>query len=57
MKSFACGDVVPGCDASWVCGSDDEILVAVAHHAAEAHGLTTVSDELVAAVRGAIANV
>lgn len=57
MKSFACGDVVPGCDASWVCGSDDEILVAVAQHAADVHGLTSVSSELVAAVRGAIVSV
>jgi predicted small metal-binding protein len=57
MKSFACGDVVPGCDASWVCGSDDEILVAVAHHAAEVHGLTSVPSSLVDAVRGAIVSV
>ena len=57
MKSFACGDVVPGCDARWVCGSDDEILVAVAQHAAEAHGLTSVPASLVDAVRGAIVTV
>lgn len=54
MKQFACGDVVPGCDASWVCGSDDEILSAVAAHAAQAHGLMTVPAELVSAVRSAI---
>ena len=57
MKSFACGDVVPGCDARFVCSTDDEILVAVAQHAASGHGLTTVSDDLVAAVRGAIVSV
>ena len=54
MKSFSCGDVVPGCNASWVCDTDDEILAAVAQHAAAVHGLTSVSPELVGAVRAAI---
>ncbi|MBG6191663.1 putative small metal-binding protein [Arthrobacter sp. CAN_A212] len=54
MKSFACGDVVPGCDARWVCSTEDEILVQVSTHAAVAHGLTTIPDELVQSVRGAI---
>jgi predicted small metal-binding protein len=53
MKSFSCGDVVPGCDAHWVCDTDDEILVAVARHAAEAHGLTSISAELAGAIRAA----
>jgi predicted small metal-binding protein len=57
MKSFACGDVVPGCDARFVCTTDDEILTAVAQHAAHDHGLTTVSTELVGAVRAAITTV
>jgi predicted small metal-binding protein len=57
MKSFSCGDVVPGCDASWVCDTDDDILVAVAQHAAGAHGLTSVPPELVAKVRAAIVTV
>ncbi|MFP5368165.1 MAG: DUF1059 domain-containing protein, partial [Actinomycetes bacterium] len=34
MKSFACGDVVPGCDARWVCSTEDEILQQVHEHAA-----------------------
>jgi predicted small metal-binding protein len=46
MKSFACGDVVPGCTASWVCSTDDEILVLVARHASKVHGLDAVSPEL-----------
>lgn len=53
MKKFRCGDVVPGCTASFT-GSDDEILSAVARHAHADHGLTSVSDELVAAVRSNI---
>ena len=47
MKSFACGDVVPGCEATWVCSTDDEILALVAEHANASHGITTVSPELV----------
>jgi predicted small metal-binding protein len=55
MKSFACGDVVPGCQARWLRSNDDEILAAVAEHAAIDHGLTEIPDELVQAVRSRIA--
>jgi predicted small metal-binding protein len=54
MKTFACGDVVPGCDARFVCPTDDDILAAVAQHAIADHGLTSVPAELVDAVRAAI---
>ena len=54
MKKFACGDVVPGCDAQWVCSSEEEVLAEVAAHAAEAHGITDVSPELVTLVRSHI---
>ena len=57
MKRFACGDVVPGCDASWVCSTEDEILAQVAGHARTAHGITEVGDDLVAAVRAHIVSV
>jgi predicted small metal-binding protein len=57
MKRFACGDVVPDCDASWVRSDEDEILVEVARHAADVHGITEPSPELVAAVRARIADV
>jgi predicted small metal-binding protein len=57
MKKFACGDVVPGCDASWVCSSEDDILANVAAHAAADHGLVEVSAELVSAVRANIISV
>jgi predicted small metal-binding protein len=57
MKAFACGDVVPGCEARWVCSSTDEILRAVAVHARAAHGLTNLSDELVASVSAAVVTV
>lgn len=54
MKSFACGDVVPGCDATFVCSSEDEILARVAHHARVDHGLTDIPAELVDQVRSRI---
>ncbi|MBX0299162.1 DUF1059 domain-containing protein [Cryobacterium sp. 1639] len=57
MKSFACGDVVPGCTASWVSSTDDEILVLVAQHASAAHGIETVTPELVESITDRIVSV
>ena len=54
MKQFLCGDVVPGCDARWVAKSEEELLGHVAQHAASAHGISEVSQELVDAVRAHI---
>lgn len=57
MKAFACGDVVPGCDARWVCSSDDEVLASVAQHAARAHQMDVVPEDVLTAVRSAIVTV
>ncbi len=57
MKRFACGDVVPDCEAVWVCSTEDDILSRVATHAAADHGLVEVSTELVSAVRASIVTV
>jgi predicted small metal-binding protein len=54
MKLFSCGDVVPGCEAHWERENEADILSAVAQHAADAHGMTSVSAELVDAVRAAV---
>jgi predicted small metal-binding protein len=54
MKQFACGDVVPGCDARWVCSTEEELLGRVAAHAAADHGLVELPDALVAEVRSRI---
>ncbi|MEZ5375516.1 MAG: DUF1059 domain-containing protein [Acidimicrobiales bacterium] len=54
MKKFACGDVVPGCDARFVCSSDEEVLAQVAEHAAAAHGLTDIPQEVIDQVIGRI---
>ena len=54
MKRFSCGDIVPGCAATWAASGDEEILTAVARRAAEVHGLTDLPIELVDAVRARI---
>lgn len=38
MKSFHCGDIIPGCTASFTAADDDGILVQTRRHAVEAHG-------------------
>jgi predicted small metal-binding protein len=50
VKQFSCGDVVPGCGATFVATSVDQVLDAVARHASHAHGL----DEVPAAVVDAV---
>jgi predicted small metal-binding protein len=57
MKQFSCGDVVPGCAATWVRSSVDEILAEVAQHAEVAHGIAEVPPALVAQVRERILDV
>jgi predicted small metal-binding protein len=54
MKTFACGDVVPGCTAHVTAADEAAVLGLVAAHAGADHGLATVSLELVSAVRAAI---
>ncbi|RFU21360.1 DUF1059 domain-containing protein [Geodermatophilus marinus] len=54
MKTFACGDVVPGCSARFTAGDAEGILAQVAGHARDDHGVTEVGPDLVAAVRAHI---
>ncbi len=54
MKQFACGTVVDGCDGVVTGETDDDVLAAAARHAAEAHGITEVPDELVTQIRAGI---
>ncbi len=55
MKQFACGSVVPGCQAVFVAEEEDEILRQVAEHARLDHGMTDIPQDLVEAVRDNIA--
>lgn len=57
MKRFRCGDVVPGCGATFHGASTEDILDQVARHARADHGLIDLPDALVEAVRGRIATV
>jgi predicted small metal-binding protein len=54
MKTFACGDVVPGCTSTFTGPDDAAVLAQVAAHATADHGLSTISPELVEQVRAAI---
>jgi predicted small metal-binding protein len=54
MKKFACANVVPGCDGVVTGETADDVLAAAAEHAASAHGMTEVPDEVVSAIRSGI---
>ena len=51
MQQYACGDVVPGCEARWVSDSADELLAEAVRHAVEDHGLSEVPTELLDRMR------
>jgi predicted small metal-binding protein len=51
---LACGDVMPGCSARFESGNRDELLGQVAAHAASAHGITTITPDIRAAVESKI---
>jgi predicted small metal-binding protein len=51
MKEFSCGDVVPGCTASFRAPTEEALLQQIARHARDDHGLTELSPDLVAAVK------
>ena len=43
MKTFACGDVIPGCGARFTAADEDGIFAQVAGHAAADHGVTDIT--------------
>ena len=45
---------MPGCSATFEADSQDELLALVAPHAAEAHGVTEITPEVLEAVTGAV---
>ncbi len=54
MKTFACGDVVPGCRARFSAADEEGIVAQVAGHAAADHGVPDMTPELVQAVHDRI---
>lgn len=57
MQEFCCGDVVPGCPASFRAVTEDALLELVAQHARDDHGLMELAPELIAAVKRRIRTV
>ncbi|MFV1961687.1 MAG: DUF1059 domain-containing protein [Acidimicrobiia bacterium] len=51
---FECTNVVPGCEARVNAETKEEVLQAAAAHAADAHGMTELSDEVVEKVKASI---
>ncbi len=54
MKQFACGEVVPGCEAHFESESEAEILREVRAHARDEHGMPEVPPEVVDSIRAKI---
>ena len=52
--SIACGDVMPGCAATFSAETKDELLGQVVAHAGADHGVTEVTPEVASAVDAAI---
>ena len=51
MKEFRCGELVPGCGATFQGESEDEILEQIAAHARDEHGMDEVPPEVVDKIR------
>ena len=54
MKQFACATVVDGCPGVVTGATVDDVLAAAAAHAAEAHGMNDLPDEVIEAVKAGI---
>jgi predicted small metal-binding protein len=54
MKQFSCGEVVPGCTATFHAETSEEILSAVAEHAQREHGMTHVPPAVLGQVQAHI---
>jgi predicted small metal-binding protein len=50
MFKLACGDVMPGCAARFEHTDKDRMLAGVAAHAASAHGITTITPEILSLI-------
>jgi predicted small metal-binding protein len=57
VKRFSCGDVIPGCDATFTAPDIDGIFAQAVPHGAAVHGIDEVTPELAATVRAHIHDV
>ena len=53
-KTIACTDLFPGCEFKAEAESEADLLQKVAAHAASAHGVSEITDEMVSKVKGCI---
>ena len=53
-KTIECNDLFPGCEFKAEAESEAELLQKVAAHAASAHGVTEITDDMVGKVKGCI---
>jgi len=51
MKHFACGDVIPGCGATFTGTTEDDVLRQAIDHARRDHGLQEIAPETIALAR------
>jgi predicted small metal-binding protein len=56
MKHFRCGDVIPGCTATFS-GSEQDILEQVTRHARDDHGMSDIPAGLADQVRSKLVSV
>ena len=56
-KQLACNDVMPGCKFVATAASEEDLLQEVARHAAETHGVTEITPELLNQVKAAVKDV
>ena len=57
MKSFRCGDIVPGCGASFRATSDEELFGMIRDHARDEHGMDPVPAPVLEQVRARVVEV
>ncbi len=53
-KSIQCSDLFPGCEFKAEADSEADLLQKVAAHAASAHGVTEITEEVLSQVKGCI---
>ena len=53
-KIMECSDLFPGCEFTAEAETEEEVLQKAAEHAAAAHGITELTDDIVAKVKGCI---
>ena len=57
MKEFSCGDVVPGCTATFREPDESALFARIGEHAHRDHGIEQVTDDLVTRIRAHIRDV